>query len=195
MSYRRRRYGNKPTGKKESVPAQIIPIEEIKANFIKDIKSIEGMTDNNTAEDFWNNNIQSNNKEVIQKSVGNVQTGMKVPRADPGLVSAIETFINKAKTSENRGKILAALMKIPRDMPVGEEGLRRKKSVEGRKLFVEGNTGNKDDARKKRSIFSGLWKRKTEKRKTGGKTRKKRKRRRTKKKRKRRRKKRRRTRK
>ncbi len=91
--------------------------------------------------------------------------------------------------------ILAAFMKIPRDMPTVEQGLRRKKSVEGRKLFVEGNT---DDARKKRSIFSGL-----RKRKTGGKTRKRRrkkkrrtrKRRRTKKKRKRRRRKRRRTRK
>lgn len=187
-SGRRNRRGNRAT----------IPIENIKTNFINDIKQIEGMTDN-AAANFWDNNIQSINKEVIQKSVGNVHMGIEVPGADPGLVSAIETFINKAKTSGKRGKILAALMKIPRDMPVGEEGLRRKKSVEGRQLFVEGNTGNTgntDDARKKRSLFSGLWKRKT-----GGKTRKrrrtrkKRKRRRTKKKRKRRRKKRRRTRK
>ena len=153
------------------------------------------MTDNNTAEDFWNNNIQSNNKEVIQKSVGNVQTEMKVPGADPGLVSAIKEFRDKGKSATDKGMILAAFMKIPRDMPTVEQGLRRKKSVEGRKLFVEGNT---DDARKKRSIFSGL-----RKRKTGGKTRKRRrkkkrrtrKRRRTKKKRKRRRRKRRRTRK
>ena len=172
-----------------------IPIENIRNNFINNIKQIEGMTDN-AAANFWDNNIQSINKEVIQKSVGNVHMGIEVPGADPGLVSAIETFINKGKTSEKRGKILAALMKIPRNMPVGEEGLRRKKSVEGRKLFVEGNTGNTDDARKKRSIFSGF-----RRRKTGGKTRKrrrtrkKRKRRRTKKKRKRRRKKRRRTRK
>ena len=162
ISSRRKRRGNRVT----------MPIENIKTNFINDIKKIEGMTDGSAAEDFWNNNIQSNNKEVIQKSVGNVQTGMKVPGADPGLVSAIETFRNKAETPEKRGKILAALMKIPRNMPAGEEGLRRKKSVEGRKLFVEGNTGNTgntDDARKKRSIFSGF--RKPTK---GGKTRKRR---------------------
>ena len=128
---------------------------------------------------------------------------MQVPGADAGLVSAIETFINKAETAGKKGKILAALMKISQNMPILEEGLKKQTSEEVKRLFVEGNTGNTDDARRRRSIFRGRRVKIPPKSTMGGKTRKRRrkkkrrtrKRRRTKKKRRRRKKKRRRTRK
>tara|TARA_B000000441_G_C21698868_1_gene324567 strand:- start:477 stop:1022 length:546 start_codon:yes stop_codon:yes gene_type:complete len=181
MRHRRRRHGTKAN-------VQPKTIEEIKANFINDMKSIEGMADGSAAEDFWDNNIQSKNKEKILQSIGQVQlsgvqlSGTVVPGADAGLVSAIETFINKAETPQDKGKIMAALMKISRNMPILEEGLKKQTSEE-----------IKEAARAKRSIF----RRRLKSKKAGKRrrTRKKRKRRRTKKKRKRRRRKRRRTRK
>jgi len=187
LSHKRRRHGTKAN-------VQPKTREEIKANFINDMKSIEGVADDQTVEDFWNKNIKSKEKEAIQQSIGNVQIGMKVPGADAGLVSAIETFINKAETAGKKGKILAAFVRIAQNIPILEEGLKRQTSEEGKRLFVEGNTGNTDDARRRRSIFQRLKSKKAGKRKRRRKTRKKR-RRRTKKKRRRRKKKRRRTRK